>query len=78
MLPPFCATNFHVAKSKSGGNTRTKPSQLATQPCCATSCAKNVFRITWPLKLTDLVFNRFRPQKNILAYHSFVSTQTKF
>ena len=33
------------------GNTRNKPAQLATQPCCATSCTKNVTRITEPLQL---------------------------
>ena len=66
VLPPSCTTNFYVATrrgrfyslqhgnlvAQEGDNTRNKPSQLATQNCCATSCTKNVARITvslqWP------------------------------
>ena len=38
--------------AQEGGNTRNKPSQLAAQHCCATSCTKNVARITGHLMIS--------------------------
>ena len=58
--PPPCPKNFHVAKvyflqhknwlHKKVVIRATKPSQLATQHCCATSCTKKCCPFHWTLK----------------------------
>ena len=56
---------------------RNKPSQLATQHCCATSCTKNVARTTKPLNsLTQIQIRTAQSKSDVFVFQDDAWTNT--